>query len=51
MQGNNETEKELCVFNKSQKQPQCTCQTKKVIASSLIPCVALLVLSSGTNYP
>ena len=24
-----------CVFNKAQKQPQCTCQAKTVIGSSL----------------
>ena len=40
-----------CVFNKAQKQPQCTCQDKTVIGSSLTPHVALLVCPSGTIHP
>ena len=37
-----------CVFNEAQKQPQCTCQAKTVVGSSLTPHAALLMLSSGT---
>ena len=37
-----------CVFNEAQKQPQCTCQAKTVIGSSLTSHTALLVLPSGT---
>ena len=40
-----------CVFNEAQKQPQCTCQAKTVVGSSLTPRAALLVLPSGTIYP
>ena len=40
-----------CVFNEAQKQPQCTCQAKTVVGSSLAPHGALLVLPSGTVYP
>ena len=40
-----------CVFNKAQKQPQCTCQDKTVIGSSLTPHGALLVHPSGTIHP
>ena len=35
--------KSRCVFNKAQKQPQCTCQDKMVAGSSLTPHAALLV--------
>ena len=37
-----------CIFSKTQKQPQCTCQAKTVAGSSLTPHAALLVHSSGT---
>ena len=40
-----------CVFNKAQKQPQCTCQDKTVVGSSLTPHAALLVCPSGTIHP
>ena len=40
-----------CVFNEAQKQPQCTCQAKTVVGSSLTPHAALLVHPSGTVYP
>ena len=40
-----------CVFNKAQKQPQCTCQDKTVAGSSLTPHAALLVRPSGTIDP
>ena len=43
--------KSRCVFNKAQKQPQCTCQDKTVVGSSLTPHAALLLCSSGTNHP
>ena len=43
--------KSHCVFSKAQKQPQCTCQAKTVIGSSLTPHAALLVQLSGTRYP
>ena len=43
--------KSHCVFNKAQKQPQCTCQDKTVIGSSLTPHAALLVHPSGTIHP
>ena len=43
--------KSCCVFNKAQKQSQCTCQDKTVIGSSLIPHAALLVHPSGTMHP
>ena len=29
--------KSRCVFNKAEKQPQCTCQDKTVAGSSLTP--------------
>ena len=40
-----------CVFNKAQKQPQCTCQDKTVTGSSLTPHAALSVCLSGTIHP
>ena len=40
-----------CAFNETQKQPQCTCQAKTVVGSSLTLRVALLVHPSGTVYP
>ena len=43
--------KSRCVFNKVQKQPQCTCQDKMVAGSSLTPHAALLVHPSGTIHP
>ena len=43
--------KSCCVFNKAQKQPQCTCQDKTVAGSSLTPHTALLVHPSGTIHP
>ena len=43
--------KSRCVFNKAQKQPQCTCQDKTVAGSSLTPHAALLVRLSGTIHP
>ena len=43
--------KSRCVFNKAQKQPQCTCQDKTVAGSSLTPHAALLVHPSGTIHP
>ena len=43
--------KRRCVFNKAQKQPQCTCQDKTVAGSSLTPHAALLVHQSGTIHP
>ena len=43
--------KSRCVFNKAQKQPQCTCQDKTVAGSSLTPHAALLVRPSGTIHP
>ena len=43
--------KNCCVFNKAQKQPQCTCQDKTVIGNSLTPHAALLVHPSGTIHP
>ena len=39
----NGTEKSCCVLSKAQKQPQCTCQDKMVVGSSLTPHAALLV--------
>ena len=44
-------EKSHCVFSKIQKQPQCTCQDKTVIGSSLTPHSALLVHPSDTIHP
>ena len=43
--------KSRCVFTKAQKQPQCTCQDKTVVGSSLTPHAALLVHPSGTIHP
>ena len=43
-------EQSHCVFSKTQKQPQCTCQAKTVAGSSLIPHVDLLVHPSGTIW-
>ena len=43
--------KSHCVFNKAQKQPQCTCQDKTVAGSRLTPHAALLVCPSGTTDP
>ena len=43
--------KSRCLFNKAQKQPQCTCQDKTVAGSSLTPHAALLVGPSGTIHP
>ena len=43
--------KSHCVFNKAQKQPQCTCQDKTVVGRSLTPHAALLVHPSGTIHP
>ena len=43
--------KSHCVFSKAQKQPQCTCQDKMVVGSSLSPHAALLVHPSGTTHP
>ena len=43
--------KSHCVFNKAQKQPQCTCQDKMVAGSSLTPHAVLLVHPSGTIHP
>ena len=40
-----------CALNEAQKQPQCTCQAKTVVGSSLTPCAALLVLPIGTVHP
>ena len=40
-------EQSHCVFSKTQKQPQCTCQAKTVAGSSLTPHAALLVHPSG----
>ena len=37
------------VFNEAQKQPQCTCQAKSVIGSSLTPPAALLVLPTPSS--
>ena len=39
-----------CVFSKAKKQPQCTCQARTVIDSSLTPHAALLVCPSGTIH-
>ena len=39
-----------CMFSKTQKQPQCTCQAKTVAGSSLTPHAALLVHPSGTIW-
>ena len=43
--------KSRCVFSKAQKQPQCTCQDKTVVGSSLTPHAALLVCPSSTIHP
>ena len=43
--------KSRCVFNKAQKQPQCTCQDKTAAGSSSTPHAALLVRPSGTIHP
>ena len=43
--------KSHCVFSKAQKQPQCTCQDKTVVGSSLTPHAALLLHLSGTIHP
>ena len=43
--------KNRCVFSEAQKQPQCTCQDKTVVGSSLTPHAALLVCPSGTIHP
>ena len=43
--------KSHCVLSKAQKQPQCTCQDKMVVRSSLIPHADLLVCPSGTIHP
>ena len=40
-----------CVFSKTQKQPQCTCQANMVAGSSLTLHAALLVHASDTRYP
>ena len=40
-----------CVFNKAQKQPQCTCQDIAVAGNSLTPHAALLVHPSGITHP
>ena len=39
-----------CVLSKTQKQPQCTCQTKTVADCCLTPHAALLVHPSGTIW-
>ena len=39
-----------CVFSKTQKQPQHTCQAKVVADSSLTPHAALLMHPSGTIW-
>ena len=39
-----------CVFSKTQKQSQCTCQAKTFAGSSLTPHGALLVHPSGTIW-
>ena len=39
-----------CVFSKTQKQPQCTCQAETVAGNSLTPHAILLVCPSGTRY-
>ena len=39
------------VFNKAQKQPQCTCQDRTVVGSSLTPHAPLLVCPSDTIHP
>ena len=44
-------EKGCCIFNEAQKQPQCTCQAKTVIGSSLTPHAALLMLPIGIIHP
>ena len=38
------------MLSNAQKQPQCTCQDKTVVGSSLTPHAALLVHPSGTIY-
>ena len=43
--------KSHCVFSKAQKQPQCTCQDKTVVGSSLTAHAVLLVRPSGTIHP
>ena len=40
-----------CVFSKTQKQPQCTCQAKSVTRSSLTPHAALLVHPVAPDTP
>ena len=39
-----------CVFSKTQKQSQCTCQANTVAGISLTPHAALLVHPSGTIW-
>ena len=43
--------KSRCVFSKAQKHPQCTCQDKTVVGSSLTPHAALLVHPNVTIHP
>ena len=43
------TVREPCVFSKAQKQPQCTCQAKTIIGSSLTSYAALLVHHNGSS--
>ena len=43
--------KNHCVFSKAQQQPQCTCQARTVIGSSLTPHAALLAHPSSTIHP
>ena len=43
--------KSRCVLNNTQKQPQCTCQDKTVVGSSLTPHAALLVCPSDIIHP
>ena len=42
--------KSRCVFNKAQKQPQCTFQDKTIAGSSLTQHAALLVCHSATIH-
>ena len=46
-----EQEQGRCGFNEAQKQPQCICQAKAVVGSSLTPHAALLMLPTPHSGP
>ena len=45
------SERAIVCSLKHRKQPQCTCQAKTVVGSSLTPHATLLIHPSDTRYP